>query len=334
MYYMPDTSEQSMAGDYSHIIMDSQLAWRQVQRGVLSRPMEMSWLDGPMDSLMKHAYLGYISSDFPRPLYTWSVLEDKPLQRYKYHNSIRVPSHINSSDVAMYRDGIKCVDEWVTRELTIDLIDRLVHRIITPEIVEKYRSLYPKRAINSYSQMVHAVAPGLRMKNDDVSRAIKIAYFVHRFDELHDILSQGTQGKLSTVDELAVAVGRKMSDEGGVLVDPIAYLRDQPVDDRLTRFRKRIYRSVYQPGHAEYQPGVVELVVASTMKLPLATLSLGAIVSTLTGLPIELQAIQVSIFSALESFGLFDTLAHESHHAYSGSETYLGLMPRDIRVRE
>mgnify|MGYP006282722851 CR=1 FL=1 len=313
---MIEAKQQAISASSSSFkdwILDSQRQFRQAERELLSRPVELpSELARTLDETVKRVFSEYVDQDYQPPLITWSGLFDQPSSEKAYWFDIRNPENIAESDQSSYEIGIQLINEWATNYLTKKLINEGFCEHPALALLSKFFRILIDSTGLSYRKVSRLMSELKETAESDSSfdHAVCTAYFCHQFDQLNQLLQHSDTAQ--DLSDIAVLVGSDScwSSESGLTRKVMEFIDYDETDGETKRLIKRIVSSLIGVGR-NANPGVIELSITSPVLL--------------TFIPINTR--YAVVFALLNAGIVGSVLVHETVHAYSKDQNFSGVIP-------
>lgn len=299
------------------IIRFNQREWRSVDRGVISRPMELSPIAALLHDASKEHFKEYLDPKRPKPIIGWSVLIDEPpIVRYV---GVELDLEVIQRQ-RLHRVALNGINEMVTDELAIDLIsgteESPLHLLLKPYAlaIEKIKKN------KGVSESVRKLFKDLKLNTDpdEYLSSLREAYFLGQNERLSRLIQANTP-----YDSLAEATQSIAKRDG-------LYEKDY-YSNGYASVAERIGTSMGLNGLYRH-PGIVEIVtfngpmwgtLLSASASP-ASYAFGpapvALAFTTAMLPTFLKTPYVAV--------------HEFMHELSTTKDRVGLMPAKLQVIE
>lgn len=305
-------------------VTQSQESWRNLKRGIISRPQEIPSLSNVLDRTIKKVFSEYIVATRPPTLVAWSVLKDEPLEPMGRQFKRRRPEEITEPDEDNYYIGIHQLNEWGT-----DFAVRywLSH---SPKhsVLQKIGEIYVDISINSghkiaYKQayeLMEQVQTSAKQRGQNFEDAVFKALFQHDFSDINMVVSQEKIADCQTINQLALHLGKSLPKNNTTqILRSLDTLDTQKKDSELKRLSKRIILSMLIGG-GQSQPGIVEIVAAQ----PTTT---GGIAASFAAPDILTGIAAGTLVGAITSTPYGYVLLHETVHDYQTDREFIGFIP-------
>ncbi len=316
----------------SNYIEENQEHWRNANRGISSRPLEL-----PRTGKFLHERIvrTFGLEDTQEPILTWSVIFDKPKSPSSaYVYAERFPEGVAKEDEHDFSVGIGRITEYATNIATKDFIDRNTDIPVVNAVARAYAAFgdlatYGIMLAGTYREMAR-IEYMAEQNGEDFGQALYRGLFQHDTAPLNELIADTKEfSGCSDINELAIKLGKKRfkkPDIGKWLNKLEVERTDGPVKGSIKNcavsvLAGGVFRS---PGITEVSAGLLPLFFAETI----AIYGLNGRMDI--GLLVQNLAVVTATGLAISPFATI----HELTHSYSASEDYMGFIPVKLIKKE
>ena len=323
------STEQPLPSNY---IEQNQEHWRNANRGIFSRPLEL-----PRTGKFLHERIvrTFGLEHIQEPIVTWSAIFDKPKSPSSaYVYAERFPEGVAKEDKHDFSVGIGRITEYATNIATKDFIDRNTDILVVNAAARAYAAFgdlatYGIMLAGTYREMAR-IEYMAEQNGEDFRQALYRGLFQHDTAPLNELIANTKEfSGCSDINELAIKLGKKRfkRPDIGKWLDKLEVER---TDGSVKAGIKNCAVSVLAGGVFR-SPGIIEV---SGGFLPLFFAETLAIYGLNGRMDIGLLAQNLAVIAATGIIINPFATVHEMIHSYSASEDYMGFIPAELIKKE
>src|SRR5579864_1278470 len=350
---LPDFSQQKeiqpQSNPYYQAVAENQRIWREAKHGI-GRAHEMSRVSEKIEHNMKQVFSDYIDPAYPRIIVARTVLLDTSAAAATFFNyGWDYPESIEPEDHQAYANGINALNGWATNYATRYYLEHTSKTSITKSLRRLYGQVGDALGGKAYAHQTYTSMTEVRKAAEamgaNFNHAVFQALFQHDFTAFNDLIAATPTLAATNLDELALALGEQATKPTKLTPSNLTHFIEiapnatfasvspHPADSTFVKSLKRAGDSIITGGEFSV-PGIAEVGVG---------MQVGASVASGLGVALESALQHGDLRTTVLSTGIVGgaTIAtaatilpymaiHESVHAYSASDNYVGLIPHQL----
>jgi hypothetical protein len=343
---------QPQTNPFYQAVEKNQQMWRDEKHGIL-QSHEMPSVSQTVEENMKLVFSGYVDPSYPRVIVARTILQDRSTERfYNYTTDYTYSESMKPEDERAYEIGIFDLNEWATNYATRYYLEKTSKTPISKPLRRFYGQLADtfigKTSARQTYKVMAEVKKLAKARDEDFDHAVFQGLFQHDFTGLNDLIADTTALPAANLEDLAILIGNGGTKKGstgqskgfmhtvdiGMKALPEAIIHSgKYTDPQWKKSLRAVGQSVIAGGQFA-TPGIAEVGFGNLVAAPLLEASVLSIEQAVTHTDPTTSAIRMgiavpAISGVIATFFPFITF-HESVHAYSAADNYIGFMPSKL----